>query len=123
MKNRQTDELLILKNELDSMASEVPEKPGDFHESWMRAIEEENMEKQENTPRKKFPWKRSLGIAAAVVFLIGGTAATRDWIAPRSEQVPTVTETYGTYRSAPMAGVSMKAASSDAFVTMDYAAD
>lgn len=133
MKEQQRDELLILQKELDSMAAEVPEKPEDFHAGWVRAIEAEAMENQkvENTTRKKrFPWKRYLSIAAVAVFLIGGTAATRDWLAPRSESRNSNTgyiasETYGTYRASSPAGGAMKSAAvtNGSTVMMDYAVE
>lgn len=104
-----------IEEELRQMAEETPETPADFHAKWMSIVEAEIMNnKTENNPivteanpieskpieskpiesiepkkkaKKPFAWKRWIGIAAAAVFLLGGTAITRDILVPRRKPV------------------------------------
>ena len=113
MKNDPRDGLPIrdpIEEELRQMAEETPETPADFHAKWMSVVEAEIMNKEtENNPivteanpieskpiesiepkkkaRKPFAWKRWIGIAAAAVFILGGTAITRDILVPRRKPV------------------------------------
>ena len=104
MKNNDTDILLTIQQELDSMARETPEMPEDFHAGWMRAVEEE-MENHPGTEEKpdtgktekssgSSQWKRILAVAAAAVFLVGGTLLTRDK-RPDAAKNASVTAEYG----------------------------
>lgn len=55
------------------------EVPNSFAMAWRRQIRED--QSMERTERKSRPWLKWVASAAAVVFLIGGTLATRDsWI-------------------------------------------
>lgn len=104
-----------IEKELRQMAEETPETPADFHAKWMSVVEAEIMNKEtENNPivneknpieanpieskpiesiepkkkaKKPFAWKRWIGIAAAAVFILGGTAITRDILVPRRKPV------------------------------------
>lgn len=113
MKNDPRDGLPIrdpIEEELRQMAEETPETPVDFHAKWMSIVEAEIMNKEtENNPivteanpiesnpiesiepkkktKKPFAWKRWIGIAAAAVFILGGTAITRDILVPRRKPV------------------------------------
>ena len=98
-----------LERELNSMAAEVPEMPASFREGWRRAIREEAAAQTlfaENSTNKKMDekkesvselteskkrvsllrtrrWTGILSAAAVMVFLIGGTLATRGTLSPR----------------------------------------
>ena len=91
---KQTDNERILKNasdpaELDGMleqlAEDVPPMPADFREKWMKAVREEARKTEpaaeEKTSGKRgatvIRWTRILSVAAAFVFLIGGTLLYR----------------------------------------------
>ena len=75
---------------LEQLAEDVPPVPADFHARWMQAVRTE-AQKQES-PKTEIPeeeksgkvvrfsvnrWTRILGVAAAFVFLIGGTLLYR----------------------------------------------
>lgn len=73
-----------LQLDLASLAEDVPPMPEDFHSSWTALVEEEAMEeKKPNHFRRQLT--RFLSVAAAAVFVIGGTALTRDDLAPRRQ--------------------------------------
>lgn len=64
----------VLRDAMASMNEEVPPMPENLHTAWMQKVEDDKME-------KKTAWKsvtRFLSIAAAMVFIIGGTLLTRD---------------------------------------------
>ena len=69
---------------LDQMAEEVPPMPADFHDRWMNAVRAEAQDAapaaEDTTQRKTVSlvrWTRILSVAAAFVFLIGGTLLWR----------------------------------------------
>lgn len=60
-----------LLKELDCLNLDVPPMPEDFHEGWIRRLEDESMEsKQKKINRKTLV--RVLSAAAALVFVVGG---------------------------------------------------
>ena len=73
-----------LDAELARMAEEVPPMPADFHKRWMSAVraEAENRPAAETVPGKDpvtlMKWTRILSVAAAFIFLIGGTMLYRN---------------------------------------------
>ena len=84
MKQTETEKTLQADPELDAvleqMADEVPPMPADFHDKWMSAIRAEAKQQAaaaEDRKEKKIVsinrWTRILSVAAAFVFLIGGT--------------------------------------------------
>ena len=75
-----------LLNQLQDLRDEVPPMPEGLHADWMRLVEEDAMKNShsvENTRREEAAaparrtWMRYAGIAAALVFLIGGTVLSR----------------------------------------------
>lgn len=69
---------------LEQMAEEVPPMPADFHDRWMNAVRAEAQKTapaaEDTTQRKTVSlvrWTRILSVAAAFVFLIGGTLLWR----------------------------------------------
>ena len=69
---------------LEQMAEEVPPMPADFHARWMNAVRAEARDAapaaEDTTPNKTVflvRWTRILSVAAAFVFLIGGTLLWR----------------------------------------------
>lgn len=76
-------ELDALSSELDHYAANLPPVPATFHSRWTAAIREEQQEvsmenKQDRKTLTRRQWTRMLSVAAALVFVIGGTALTRD---------------------------------------------
>lgn len=73
-----THDMDTLDQDLRSLQEDVPPMPEDFHAGWMKKVEEEAMQKQ----TKRTTWTRILSVAAALVFVVGGTLLTRDDLAP-----------------------------------------
>lgn len=69
------DENEALRQELEALREDVPPMPEGLHQRWMKAVEEAPMQ---HKPSQRTPWKRALAVAAAAVFVIGGTLLTRD---------------------------------------------
>ena len=70
---------------LEQMAEEVPPMPADFHDRWMNAVRAEARDAapaaEDTTPNKTVSLVRRtriLSVAAAFVFLIGGTLLWRN---------------------------------------------
>ena len=68
------DENEVLRDALSGLNEEVPPMPEGLHAAWMQKVSEDKMEK--TTTRKSIT--RFLSVAAAMVFVIGGTLLTRD---------------------------------------------
>ena len=73
--------LLTLRQDCRRMDEEI-QVPDSFSSSWRRMIREEA--EMEQKPVRKINWKAWAGVAAALVFLIGGTLASRDSMMPRT---------------------------------------
>ena len=73
----------VLLNQLQSLQEEVPPMPEDLHAGWMQQLEEEAM-KETRTSRPIRPWLKALSVAAAAIFVIGGTLLTRPLLRPDS---------------------------------------
>lgn len=73
--------LLALRRDLRRMEEEI-EVPDAFSSSWRRTIrEEKTMESQE---RSKFNWKAWVSVAAALIFVVGGTLISRESLPART---------------------------------------
>lgn len=75
--------LNTLQDDLTDL-TDAPEMPADFHQAWMKRVEDDAMENRERKPRSARPWTHMLSTAAALVFVLGGTLMTRDTLSPRS---------------------------------------
>ena len=69
---------------LAELRAETPEMPAGFHASWKRAVGEEMKRVAEKPPAEKpasrgwgMPWRSLAGVAAMMIFLLGGTLLTR----------------------------------------------
>lgn len=83
------DENEVLRQCMSSLNEEVPEMPESFHAQWTALVKEDAM-KQEET-RKVAPmrrWTRILSVAAALVFVVGGTLLTKDSLSPARTSSP-----------------------------------
>jgi len=72
------DENEVLRQCMSPLNEEVPDMPENFHAQWTALVKEDAM-KQEET-RKVAPmrrWTRILSVAAALVFVVGGTLLTK----------------------------------------------
>ena len=72
--------LLTLRNDCRRMDEEI-QVPDSFSSSWRQAIREEK--EMEAKPRKVFQWKKWAAAAAALLFVVGGTLASRDGLPSR----------------------------------------
>ena len=82
MNEREHDALL---ETLASLNDNVPPMPEDFHAGWTKLVEDEAMENNTTPTRKprisaktRTTITRFLSVAAALVFVVGGTLLTRD---------------------------------------------
>ena len=64
-----------LRQKLEALKEDVPPMPEGLHQRWMKAVEEAPMQEKKT---RSIPWKRGLAVAAAAVFVLGGTLLTRD---------------------------------------------
>lgn len=69
---------------LAELRAETPEMPAGFHASWKRAVGEEMKRAAEKPPAEQpasrgwgMPWRSLAGVAAMMIFLLGGTLLTR----------------------------------------------
>ena len=72
------DEHEVLRDVLSGLNEEVPPMPEGLHASWMQKVEDDMAEKRTEKARSRKAFTRFLGVAAAMVFIIGGTLVTRD---------------------------------------------
>ncbi len=90
MTDRELDALL---DNLNTLGEDTPPMPEDLHQQWMRLVEEDTM-KNEFEPKESKKrglsrgWKRALAVAAAAVFVVGGTLLTRDDLPSRFSAAP-----------------------------------
>ena len=81
--------MLTLLQDARRMDEEI-EVPETFSSSWRQTIREEETMEEKKT--KSFPWKNWLAAAAVLVFVLGGTALTRDSMPARSTVRSTTTQ-------------------------------
>ena len=78
---RRRREAELLRDDLDALAQEELPLPEGFHQGWMQLVEQEadNMRKTSEAPKEqRRHFTRFLSLAAAAIFLVGGTLLTRD---------------------------------------------
>lgn len=77
MKDHELDALL------EALAAQDQQSPlpPSFQNGWREAVKEEKMQTQKN---KKPLWRGLASVAAALVFLVGGTLMTRDQLSPQA---------------------------------------
>ena len=80
------DENEGLRDALSGLNEDVPPMPEDLHAAWMQKVEDDMTEKRTEKTLNRKAFTRFLSIAAALVFIIGGTLLTREdmtlWTAP-----------------------------------------
>lgn len=70
-------DLLAMRQDLRRMDEEL-QVPDDFSSSWRSRIEEEARMENNGNNKKKVNWKAWIAVAAALVFVVGGTLINRD---------------------------------------------
>ena len=78
MHNLNIDENEVLRNALSGLNEDVPPMPEGLHTAWMQKVEEDMEEKRIEKTRSRKSIVRFLSVAAAMVFVVGGTLLTRD---------------------------------------------
>ena len=68
----------VLRDALSGLNEEVPPMPEGLHAAWMQKVEEDKEDKRIEKTRTRKSITRFLSVAAAMVFVIGGTLLTRD---------------------------------------------
>ncbi len=76
------DENEVLRDALSGLNDEVPPMPEGLHAAWMQKVEDDMNDSRMENAREKTRSRRSitrfLSVAAAMVFVVGGTMLTRD---------------------------------------------
>lgn len=72
------DENEVLRDALSGLNEDVPPMPEGLHAAWMQKVEEDMNETRTEKNRTMKTVTRWLSVAAAMVFVIGGTLLTRD---------------------------------------------
>lgn len=76
------DENEVLRDALSGLNDEVPPMPEGLHAAWMQKVEDDMNNSRMENAREKTRSRRSitrfLSVAAAMVFVVGGTMLTRD---------------------------------------------
>ena len=72
------DENEVLRDALSGLNEDVPPMPENLHAAWMQKVEDDMAETKSGKTRTMKNLTRWLSVAAAVVFVFGGTLLTRD---------------------------------------------
>ena len=98
------DENEVLRDALSGLNEDVPPMPEGLHAAWMQKVEDD----MENTRTDKLRTRRTitrwLSVAAAMVFVVGGTLLTRDDL--QLDTAPAVAQSNAKTRSMPMMGAA-----------------
>ena len=84
MPNPNLDENEVLRDVLSGLNEDVPPMPEGLHAAWMQQVEQAAEEKRTDRSLNRRAMTRFLSIAAAMVFVVGGTLLTRDELADRA---------------------------------------
>ena len=72
------DENQVLRDVLSGLNEEIPPMPEGLHAAWMQKVEDDMEEKRTQKSRTFKAITRWLSVAAAMVFVVGGTLLTRE---------------------------------------------
>ena len=84
------DENEVLRDALSGLKEDVPPMPEGLHAAWMQKVEDDMEEKRTEKTLNRKALTRFLSVAAALVFVVGGTLLTRDDLAERRDDTVTV---------------------------------
>ena len=80
MANMNLDENEVLRDMLSGLSEDVPPMPENLHAAWMQKVEDDMNETKSGKTSAMKTLTRWLSVAAAVVFVFGGTLLTRDYL-------------------------------------------
>ena len=72
------DENEVLRDALSGLSEDVPPMPEGLHAAWMQKVEDDMEETRIEKTRTRRSITRFLSVAAAMVFVVGGTLLTKD---------------------------------------------
>ena len=85
MHNINMDENEVLRDAMSGLQEDVPPMPEGLHAAWMQKVEEDMADKRLEKTLNRKAITRFLSVAAALVFVVGGTILTRDDLAPGTD--------------------------------------
>lgn len=112
----------VLRQALSRLNAEVPPVPEDFHAGWMKQVEDDMEQKRQQKTQLRHRVTRWLSVAAAVVFVFGGTLLTRDKLARVGTDQSAAQGSDSIFPSAMANMVKTRGAAYDAGYGMEYAA-
>lgn len=74
------DENKVLRDALSGLNEDIPPMPENLHAAWMQKVEDDMNNTRTEKTRTMKTITRWLSVAAAMVFVIGGTLLTSDWL-------------------------------------------
>lgn len=111
------DENEVLRDALSKVNEEVPPMPEGLHAAWMEKVEDSNMEKT----RTRRSITRFLSVAAAMVFVVGGTLLTRDELYFKSDALNSAQTESVNAKTIPLMGA--RAYANDSYAYTDEAVE
>ncbi len=78
------DENEVLRDALSGLNEDVPPMPEGLHAAWMHKVEDDMHDTRIEKTRTRKSLTRFLSVAAAMVFVVGGTLLTRDSLSPKN---------------------------------------
>ncbi len=110
----------VLRQALSRLNAEVPPVPEDFHAGWMKRVEDDMEQKRQQKTQLRHRVTRWLSVAAAVVFVFGGTLLTRDKLARVGTEQSAAPGGEGLFPTAAANMVKSRGAAYDAGYGMEY---
>ncbi len=94
------DENEVLRDTLSGLNEDIPPMPEGLHAAWMQKVEEDMEDKRIEKTRTRRSITRFLSVAAAMVFVVGGTLLTRDelYVKPDSLGYQSLLESNGSLK-------------------------
>ena len=86
--HRSQDENQVLRDVMTDLRQDTPPMPADLHDAWMQQVREDHTMQQNSKIQTRRSWTRMLSVAAAMIFVVGGTLLTSDDLERRSLTAP-----------------------------------
>ncbi len=117
------DENEVLRDALSGLNEEVPPMPENLHAAWMQKVEEDMEDKRIEKTRTRKSITRWLSVAAAMVFIVGGTLLTRDNLKPEAMAYQSANVENGSLKRSLADSNMLYGAYTDEAVEEEYAMD
>ena len=86
--HRSQDENQVLRDVMTDLRQDTPPMPADLHDAWMQQVREDHTMQQNSKIQTRRSRTRMLSVAAAMIFVVGGTLLTSDSLERRSLTAP-----------------------------------